>query len=81
MKVETTGLIFEGRCAVQTVFCRAREFGALTAITTPEGEQVSVCGACLEEMSDTRQWEIPGTRPTPRPLHVSAPALVSLPPA
>lgn len=67
MKVETTGLIFEGRCAVQTEVCRAREIGALTAVTTPEGEQVSVCGACLQHMSESRAWHIPGTRPRPRP--------------
>lgn len=84
MKVETTGLFFEGRCAVQTEVCRAREIGSLTAVTTPDGEQIDVCGACLQRMSESRAWHIPGTRPRPRPRVLSAeqlPPLVTLPPA
>ncbi|HEY0020922.1 MAG TPA: hypothetical protein VGC13_31765 [Longimicrobium sp.] len=70
MKVETTGRIFEGQCAVRTEVCRAREIGALTAVTTAEGEQIHVCGACLQHLSETSAWHIPGTRPRPRPRRV-----------
>lgn len=84
MQVETTGLFFEGRCEVQTEVCRAREIGSLTTVTTPEGEQINVCGACLKRMSDTRAWHIPGTRPRPRPRALpeeQLPPLVNVPPA
>jgi hypothetical protein len=84
MRVETTGLIFEGRCAVQTEVCRAREIGSLTAVTTPDGEQIDVCGACLQRMSESRAWHIPGTRPRPRPLaraETRQPTPLTAPPA
>lgn len=67
MQVEATGLFFDGRCSMQTEVCRARDFGALTAVTSVEGEQIDVCGACLDRMADTGAWHIPGTRPRPRP--------------
>jgi hypothetical protein len=80
MRIEVTDRIFEGRCEVQTDICYARDSGAVGTVRTPQGE-VTVCGACLEEMADTGRWEIPGTRPSPRPIQRAAPALVNLPPA
>ena len=68
MQVEATGLFFDGRCSAQTEVCRARDFGALTTVTTAEGERIDVCGACLDRMADTGAWHIPGTRQQPRPL-------------
>jgi hypothetical protein len=73
MQVEATGLFFDGKCSVQTGVCRARDFGALTAVTTAEGEQIDVCGACLQHMSESRAWHIPGTRPQPRPRRIVEP--------
>lgn len=84
MQVEATGLFFDGRCSVQTEVCRARDFGALTAVTSTEGERIDVCGACLDRMADTGAWHIPGTRPRPRPLpcaETRKPAPVTIPPA
>lgn len=84
MQVEATGRYSDGRCAVQTAVCRAREFGALTAVTMLDGDQINVCGACLDRMADTGAWTIPGTRPRPRPLprgETREQPLVTLPPA
>lgn len=80
MRVEVTDRIFDGRCQVQTEVCYARDSGAVGTVITPQGE-VTVCGACLEEMADTGRWEIPGTRPFPRTIQRSASALANLPPA
>lgn len=41
-------------------------------VRTSEGQTVTTCGACLEEMADTGQWEIPGSRPEPEPLDAAA---------
>jgi hypothetical protein len=68
MRVELTGDIFQGRCEVRTEFCRARISGSVAVVRSPRGERVTVCGACLEEMADTGEWEIPGTRPLPDQL-------------
>jgi hypothetical protein len=84
MQVEATGLFFDGKCSVQTEVCRARDFGALTAVTTAEGKRIVVCGACLDKMADTGAWHIPGTRPQPRPLaraETHEPTPVAGPPA
>lgn len=77
MRIEVTDQIFNGRCEVQTEVCYAREVGAVGTVNTPGGE-VTVCGACLKEMARTGIWEIPGTRPQPRPRFT--PALASVPP-
>jgi hypothetical protein len=66
MRIEVTDHIFEARCEVQTEVCYARGSGAVGIVRTPEGE-VTVCGACLQQMSESRAWHIPGTRPQPRP--------------
>lgn len=68
MKIEVTGEICDGRCEVQTKWCRARACGAVCIVLTPEKTQIRVCGACLSEMSDLGRWYLPGTRPTPWPL-------------
>jgi hypothetical protein len=73
MQVETTGLFFDGRCDIQTAWCRARDHGPLTAVKTPEGVQVNVCGACLEALTDAGLWQIPGTRPLPWPVCIPDP--------
>lgn len=65
MRVEVTGRIFTGRCAIQSEWCHARACGALGAVITPEGREIHVCGSCLSEMSRMGAWYIPGTRPLP----------------
>jgi hypothetical protein len=77
MRVELTGDVFRGRCEVRTPFCRACVSGSVAMVRTAEGRIVTTCGACLEEMADTGQWEIVGSRPEPQPL--DAPALASVP--
>lgn len=63
MKVEPSGVIFSGSCAVQTKRCISRERGALTAVWGPPGEtQIDVCGACLEEKVRAGEWQIEGAR-------------------
>lgn len=84
MRVEATGRFFDGRCSVQTEVCRARDVGALTAVTTAGSGKIDVCGACLDRMADIGAWHIPGTRPRPRPLaraEMREPAPVTVPPA
>ena len=69
MRIEITEQIGKGRCAVHTAWCRARACGVVCTVRTPEGAQIAVCGACLEERADTGAWYIPGTRPTPPAIH------------
>lgn len=69
MRVELIGEIFQGPCEVQTEFCYARESGSVAVVKRADGKHTTVCGACLEEMSDRGDWEIPGSRPEPRRLH------------
>lgn len=79
MRVELTGDIFKGRCEVRTQFCRACVSGSVAVVRTPEGRCVTTCGACLEEMADTGQWEIPGSRAEPQPLEPTDSALAGVP--
>jgi NMD protein affecting ribosome stability and mRNA decay len=80
MRAEVTGEVFRGRCEVRTEFCRACVSGAVAVVKTGDGGCVTVCGACLEEMADTGQWEIPGSRPEPPALFPEESVLVSAPP-
>lgn len=77
MRIEVTDRIFDGQCEVQTEVCYAREAGPVGTVSTPRGE-LTVCGACLKEMARSGAWEIPGTRPQPRPRFT--PALAGVPP-
>lgn len=80
MRVELIGEIFRGQCEVKTDFCRACIAGAVAVVKTGDGGRVTVCGACLEEMADTGQWEIPGSRPEPPALYPEDSVLASAPP-
>jgi hypothetical protein len=80
MRAEVTGEVFSGRCEVRTEFCRASVSGAVAVVKTGDGGRVTVCGACLEEMADTGQWEIPGSRPEPPALFPEESELASVPP-
>ncbi|MEW6129331.1 MAG: hypothetical protein AB1757_19985 [Acidobacteriota bacterium] len=67
MKVEPSGVIFNGVCEVQTDKCVARETAPITAVWTFPGRlQVNVCGACIEEQARTGEWKIQGARVLPR---------------
>ena len=79
MRVELIGEIFRGRCQVRTEFCYARVSGPVTVVKRADGKRTTVCGACVEEMSDRGEWEIPGSRPEPPPLSVSEAALAGMP--
>lgn len=65
MRVELTGEVFQGQCEVRTGFCRARTSGSVAVVESADGKRITVCGACLEEMADAGEWEIPGSRPQP----------------
>jgi hypothetical protein len=79
MRVELVGDIFQGRCEVQTEVCYARVSDAVAVVKRSDGKRITVCGACLEEMSDRGEWEIPGSRSDPPPLSVSEAALAGMP--
>jgi hypothetical protein len=58
MKIEPSGVIFTGVCAIQTDRCNARQSGAVTAVWILPGRlQVDVCGACLNEQVQTGEWQ------------------------
>lgn len=79
MQVELIGEIFQGRWEVQTKVCYARDSGTVAVVKRSDGKRTTVCGACLEEMSDRGEWEIPGSRPEPPPLSASEAALAGVP--
>jgi hypothetical protein len=80
MRVELIGDIFKGRCQIQTEFCRARVSGSVAVVKRSDGNRNTVCGACLQEMAARGDWEIPGSRPEPRPLSASEAGLAGVPP-
>jgi|GEM_PF-4214172 len=79
MRAEVTGEVFRGRCEVRTEFCRACVSGSVAVVKTGDGGCVTVCGACLDEMADSGQWEIPGSRPEPPALFAEELALPGAP--
>ncbi len=79
MRVELISDVFQGRCQVQTEVCYARDSGSVAVVKRSDGKRTTVCGACLEEMSDRGEWVIPGSRPEPPPLSVSEAALAGVP--
>jgi hypothetical protein len=63
MKVEPSGAVMTGTCAVQTNRCVALQPAPITAVwTVPEKAQINVCGACLDEQVKTGAWVIEGAR-------------------
>jgi hypothetical protein len=63
MRVETSGVVMKGVCTIQSDVCTAKEVNPITAVWGPPGRsQIDVCGACLEEMVASGQWEVPGAR-------------------
>jgi len=66
MQIEPTGVIFSGRCEVQSEHCIARDSGALTAVwQLPARKQINVCRACLENEIRAGEWSISGARIPP----------------
>ncbi|AUB79818.1 hypothetical protein THSYN_01815 [Candidatus Thiodictyon syntrophicum] len=64
MKIEPSGVVMFGICAVQTSVCVAKEGAPITAVwTVPNRTQINVCSACLNEQLRTGKWIIEGARP------------------
>lgn len=64
MKVEPSGVVMWGRCAIPTDRCTAAgdEGGPVTAVwTSATHQQIDVCGACLADMRRRGDWKIEGT--------------------
>jgi hypothetical protein len=47
-----------GRCEVRTEVCEAREWGLITVVTMPDCRDVWLCGACLEKMAVSGEWDL-----------------------
>src|SRR5215813_2111536 len=63
MKVEPTGVVFDGVCSIQSEKCTATNRAAITAVFgDPTRIQINTCGACLEEQVRAGEWEIRGAR-------------------
>lgn len=66
MYVEPSGIVVIGTCEVQTERCVALRPAPVAAVRTGPQSEVVACGACLNEMVRSGEWEIPGARVTPR---------------
>ena len=63
MKVEATGIVMMGVCAVETERCVAKAPSPITAVwTMPGRNQINVCRACLDEQLRHGRWVIEGAR-------------------
>ncbi len=58
MRIERSGVVMVGVCAVQTGVCTAKEPGPITAVwTAPARNQIDVCQACLNKMVGDGVWK------------------------
>jgi len=63
MKVEPSGVVFDGICSIQSDKCVARELAPITAVWQyPGRNQINVCRPCLEEQVRSGEWEVEGAR-------------------
>lgn len=56
--VEPSWVVDRSRCEVQTELCEAREWGLITVVTMPDCRDVQLCGACLEKMALSGEWDL-----------------------
>jgi hypothetical protein len=56
--VEAVPVVNRGRCELQAGQCEAREYGMITAARMPDCRLVWLCGACLEGMAISGDWDL-----------------------
>jgi hypothetical protein len=59
MRIETTGVVMNAICSVQTEHCVAREIAPVTVVwELPARRQVNVCQPCLEDQIRSGHWSV-----------------------
>jgi hypothetical protein len=59
MRVQTSGVVLNGICDIQTELCVARNPAPITAVwELPARRQVNVCKPCLEEQVRAGRWTV-----------------------
>ncbi len=63
IKVRPSGIVAGGLCGVKGPSCTAAtKPSGITYVFLPDGAQVAVCGACLDERVASGAWRVEGAR-------------------
>ncbi len=66
-KIEPSGVVLVGVCAVQTERCTAKQPKPITAVWgSPGRTQINVCDSCLKEKMRLGEWDVEGARIQPK---------------